>query len=110
MATKTATKKKSSTGAKKSTTTVKRSTAKNKLPIGIYKENYPEDHVATGKYKFFFVLFGIMMVLFAAISVWLWMFSSELLIKYQKIETCARNGESCEVRVNYNVEPEVDAE
>ena len=110
MATKTAAKKKS-TSAKKATSSVKKSTAKNKLPIGIYKENYPEDHVATGKYKFFFVLFGVMMVFFAALSVWLWMFSSELLVKYQRIETCARNGETCEVRVNYNDEyPQTEEE
>ena len=100
MATKTATKKKTSTSAKKATSAAK----KVNLPIGLYKEACPENHIMTGKYKFFFVLFSVMMVLFAAISVWLWMFSSELLVKYQKIETCARNGETCEVRVNYNDE------
>ena len=100
MATKTATKKKTSTSAKKATSAAK----KVNLPIGLYKESCPENHIMTGKYKFFFVLFGVMMVLFAAMSVWLWMFSSELLVKYQKIETCARNGETCEVRVNYNDE------
>ena len=93
------------TAAKKKTTTKKTA---SKLPVGIYKENNPECHVATGKYKFFFILFGVVMVLFAAISVWLFIFSSEILEKYQSIETCARNHTSCEVRVN-NAE-EVEAE
>ena len=90
--------------AKKKSTTTKKTVAKkpaSKLP-GLYKEKCPEAHVATGKYKFFFVLFGITTVLFAAVSVWLFVFSSEVLEKYQRIETCARNHQSCEVRVNYN--------
>ena len=86
------------TAAKKKSTTKK--AAKSTLPIGIYKENNPECHVATGKYKFFFILFGITTVLFAALAVWLFIFSSEVLEKYQSIETCARNHTSCEVRVN----------
>ena len=88
------------TATKKKITTKKAAAKKNSLPVGIYKENNPECHVATGKYKFFFILFGVVMVLFAAVSVWLFIFSSELLEKYQRIETCARNHTSCEVRIN----------
>ena len=83
---------------KKKSTVTKKSASKKALPIGVYKENNPECHVATGKYKFFFVLFGIVMVIFAGIAVWLYIFSSELLEKYQRIETCARNHTTCEVR------------
>lgn len=83
---------------KKSTVSKRTAATKRKLPIGVYKENYPDCHVATGKYKFFFVLFGVVMVLFAAIAVWLFIFSTELLEKYESIETCARNHTSCEVR------------
>ncbi|MBR6168999.1 hypothetical protein IKQ74_03595 [Candidatus Saccharibacteria bacterium] len=84
--------------AKKKSTVRKKAASKKTLPIGIYKENNPDCHVATGKYKFFFVLFGVVMVLFAGISVWLFIFSSEIYNKYQSIEACARNHTTCEVR------------
>lgn len=84
--------------AKKKSTVSKKAASKKTLPIGIYKENNPDCHVATGKYKFFFVLFGVVMVLFAGISVWLFIFSSEIYNKYQSIEACARNHTTCEVR------------
>ena len=44
---------------KKSTVSKKAAASKKALPIGIYKENYPDCHVATGKYKFFFVVFDV---------------------------------------------------
>ena len=84
--------------AKKKSTVRKKAASKKTLPIGIYKENNPDCHVATGKYKFFIVLFGVVMVLFAGISVWLFIFSSEIYNKYQSIEACARNHTTCEVR------------
>jgi hypothetical protein len=93
---------------KKSTVSKKAAASKKVLPIGIYKENYPDCHVATGKYKFFFIVFGVVMVLFAAISVWLFIFSSELLEKYQSIETCARNHTSCEVRYTGDEDKEAE--
>lgn len=103
MATKKAatTKKKSTAkaGAKKTTTT-KVTTAKRatKLPVGVVYEKYPEDHKVSGKYTFFYVMFACTTLVFAGIAVWLFIFSSELMAKYESIETCARNHTTCEVR------------
>ena len=38
----------------------KKSTVKSKksLPVGVIYEKYPEEHQATGKYKFFYCLFA----------------------------------------------------
>ncbi len=84
------------TATKKKTTTKK---AASGMSLGVYKESNPECHVITGKYKFFFALMSAAMVIFAAIMVWLFIFASEILEKYQRIETCARNHTSCEVRI-----------
>ncbi len=90
---------------KKSTTKVRTHKAAAKggdsaLSIGVIHEKCPENHKATGKYVFFYVLFAATTILFAALSVWLFVFSSEVLNKYQEIETCARNHTSCEVHVD----------
>ena len=90
------------TAAKKKTTTrkspAKRASSRSELPIGLYKENHPENHIATGKYKFFFVVFGILMVVFAALAVQLFVFSSNLLDEYQKTVECS-NDSSCSKHV-----------
>lgn len=93
MATKTATKK---------TTKTARKAVRAKAPavrVGLYREKYPEKHQATGKYKFFYALFACTTLIFAAVAVWLFVFSSEILSKYESIQVCARNGETCEVSV-----------
>ena len=95
------------TATKKKTTTKKAAAKKSTLPVGIYKENNPECHVATGKYKFFFIFFGVAMVIFAGLFVQLFIGYSNLLEKYQRIEACARNHTSCEV---HYVEPTEDDE
>lgn len=112
MATKTATKKKTTTRKPAAKKTSKRS----ELPIGIYKEAHPENHVATGKYKVFFVMFGILMVAFAALAVQLFVFSSELLNKYeeavecQSSSTCNRQVKNTSVNTDTDVVDNTDEE
>lgn len=92
MATKTAAKKPAAKKAAAKTVKKVAPTKKPKLPVGIVTEKNPEDHLATGKYKFFFAFFGITTIMFAAICVWLFIFSSEVLEKWESLRTCARNG------------------
>lgn len=112
MATKTATKKKTTTRKPAAKKTSKRS----ELPIGIYKEAHPENHVATGKYKVFFVMFGVLMVAFAALAVQLFVFSSELLNKYEEVvecqssSTCNRSVKSTSVNTDADVVDNTDEE
>ncbi len=110
MATKTAAKK---PAAKKAAakTVKKAAPAKKatKLPVGVYKETCPEAHVATGKYKFFFAFFGITTVMFAGICVWLFVFSSQVLEKWESLRTCARNG-TCIVEYVEDYDEEVEGE
>lgn len=94
MATKTATKKKTTT--RKPVT--KKVSKKSDLPIGIYKEKHPENHVVTGKYKVFLVMFGVLMVAFAALAVQLFVFSSNLLNEYEKTVEC-QNSSTCNKHV-----------
>ena len=94
MATKTAAKKPATKKATTTKTTKKTASAKStkkNLSVGILTENRPEEHVATGKYKFFFAFFALTTVMFAAICVWLFVFSSEILNKWESLKTCARN-------------------
>ena len=95
--------------ATKTTATKKKTTTKKKAPrdfsVSLYKEKNPECHVITGKYKFFYFLLSALVVLLMGVTGWLFVFSSEILVKYQSIETCARNHTSCEVRVR-NTEEE----
>ena len=92
--------------ASKKTTAAK--TSKRKIDASIiYKEANPEKHVICGKFKFFYVLFACTTLFFAALSVWLYFFSSDVLNKYQSIDACARAHTSCNVRIdgdNLNVE------
>lgn len=96
MATKSATKKPAARKTATKTTTKKTSAKKATLPVSLVRESYPEAHVATGKYKFFFAFFAITTLLFAAICVWLFVFSSEVLDKWESLKTCARN-DTCEI-------------
>ena len=101
MATKTTAKKKTTASKGGKTTVTKVSSTKKaikNLPVGVYAEKHPDRHRVTGKYTFFYVLFACTTLLFAGVATWLFIFSSELLGKYEAIETCARNHTSCEVR------------
>ena len=99
MATKTTAKKKTtaSKGGKTTVTKVTKKAVKN-LPVGVYAEKNPESHKVTGKYSFFYVLFACTTLIFAGVATWLFIFSSELLGKYESIQTCARNHTKCEIR------------
>ena len=100
------------TATKKTTAAKKAATKKNKtvkLPVGVVKERNPECHHVSGKYTFFYVLFACTTLIFAGVSVWLFVFSSELLSKYESIEVCARNHTTCEVRYT-GTDIDVDAE
>ncbi|MBR6098047.1 hypothetical protein IKP94_04885 [Candidatus Saccharibacteria bacterium] len=101
------------TKAKKTTAkkpVAKKTTVKSKktsLPVGVIYEKYPEDHQATGKYKFFYCLFALTTIIFAGLAVWLFIFSSEILNKYESIEACARtHGATCEIHVSGDAEQE----
>jgi len=100
MATKTSAKKKTTASKSGRTTRViakKKVSAKN-LPVGVVAERNPEEHKVSGKYTFFYVLFACTTLIFAGVATWLFIFSSELLSKYETIEACARNHTSCEIR------------
>ncbi len=71
---------------------------KRKLDVRkLYTERCPEKHQATGKYKFFYILFACTTLFFMALSVWLFVFASELQNKYESIEACARAHTSCHI-------------
>ena len=92
MATKSAAKK---PAAKKTTAakTTKKTTVKaTRVPAGIVTERRPEEHVATGKYKFFFAFFALTTLMFAAISVQLFVFSSQVLDNWEHLRKCVDNG------------------
>ena len=113
MATKATTKKKATSAKKpvaKNTTT--KATKRTNLPVGVIYEKYPEEHQATGKYKFFYCLFALTTIIFAALAVWLFIFSSEVLSKYESIEACARtHGATCEIHITDDgAEAAADAE
>ncbi len=93
--------------AKKKTTTKAapaKKSAKKTLPVGLYQERNPEAHKATGKYKFFYVLFAFTTILFACLSVYFFIFASEILNKYEEIEVCARNNRTCSITVDGTTE------
>ena len=100
MATKTA-KKKTTTKAAPAKKSVKKT---SKLPVGLYQERNPEAHQATGKYKFFYILFAFTTILFACLSVYFFIFASEILNKYEEIEVCARNNRTCSITVDGTTE------
>ena len=100
--------------AKKDTAKSSASAKKPKRKISakmLYTEKHPENHQVSGKFKFFYVLFACTTIFFAALSVWLFCFASEMMNKYQSIDACARTHGSCNVTYdgdNYNVEKNVD--
>jgi hypothetical protein len=82
--------------------------AKSRIRVdALYREKHPENHRMTGKYKCFYVLFVCTTIFFAALSVWLSVFASDMLNKYEYIEACARSHTRCNVRLEdggYTVE------
>ena len=91
--------------AKKTTTAKSSVKAKKKVdfdPTIIYKERNPEQDKVSPKYSFFYFLFAGTTLLFAAISVWLFIFASDLQFKYQSIESCTRSHSRCSVRMDAN--------
>jgi hypothetical protein len=92
--------KKSSTAKKASTTT--KSASRRISPKMLYTEKHPERHQATGKYKFFYILFACTTIFFAALSVELFVFASEIQNKYESIDACVRAHTRCSVRADEN--------
>ncbi len=73
----------------------------------LYKERNPERHVVTGKFVFFYVLFACTTLFFAILAVWLYVFSSEMLNKYESVDACMRAHTTCKIR---NVDGVINAE
>lgn len=97
--------------AKKTTTAVKAKSAP-KRSVGavakgtakaLVKEKYPERHQATGKYKFFYILFACTTLFFAALAVELFVFASEVENKYEEVDACVRAHTKCDVRLKDGV-------
>ncbi len=86
--------------AKKKTTTAKKATVAKKIAKGkgIIYEKYPEDHKATGKYKFFYMLFAATTLVFAILAAILLVTSVDLFNKYDSIQSCARNHGGCTIK------------
>ena len=87
--------------AKKKTTTAKKAEKKKKKTAkgkGIIYEKYPEEHQATGKYKFFYALFATTTLVFAILAVILLITSIDLFNKYDSVQACARSHTSCTLR------------
>ena len=79
--------------AKKKTTT-----AKKAAPVAKKTAKYPEEHQATGKYKFFYALFATTTLVFAILAVILLITSIDLFNKYDSVQACARSHTSCTLR------------
>jgi hypothetical protein len=79
---------KKTTAAK--TTNKKPASAARKVPH-LYRERHTENHQIKGKFIGLYILFSITTLIFAAMSVWLFIFSTQILNKYDAIETCVRN-------------------
>ena len=73
----------------------------------LYKEKHPECHKVTGKFVFFYFLFAGTTILFAFLSVYLFIFATDTQNKYQSIKACTRAHTSCKVTYdgsNYSAE------
>ena len=98
MATKKPAAKKTSTAKKASAAT--KSTSNSRISAKVlYAEKHPERHQATGKYKFFYILFACTTLFFAALSVELFVFASEVENKYESVDSCVRAHTKCNVRL-----------
>lgn len=90
--------------------TAKKSASKTgkKVVKMLYTERKPENHRVTGKFKFFYFFFIGTTLLFAILAVWLFIFSCDLMSKYESIEACARAHTSCTVKFDGTVNPSVE--
>lgn len=85
---------------KTSKKTNKKSVAK-KIPH-VYKERNPDNHKITGKFTVLYVLFAVTTLIFAALSVYLFVFSTNVLNKYEEIDAMCRSGNCKVVVVDYD--------
>ena len=78
--------------------TVKKPTQKakptSKVPP-LYKPRNPEMHKITGRFVGLYVMFAFTAIAFAAMTVWLYIFSVEMLNRYEEIDPACRIG-NCE--------------
>ena len=79
--------------------TKKTNTKSTKKIPHLYKERNPDNHKVTGKFVGLYVLFAITTIIFAAMSVFLFFFASDILNKLEKIDPACRNG-NCQQIVN----------
>jgi len=108
MATKKPVAKKVST-AKKPTSATKTTSSRRVGVVAksLVTEKNPERHQATGKYKFFYILFACTTLFFAALAVELFVFASEVENKYEEVDACIRAHTKCDVRLE---DGEINAE
>ena len=84
--------------AKKTTAKVSKPAKKSDFSADmIYKEKHPENHKITGKFRFFYCFFAATTLIFAILSMYLLVFSIDLMNKYESIEACVRAHTSCKV-------------
>ena len=84
--------------AKTSDATKKTASKKRSVNIKkLYAERNPDKHQVTGKYKFFYIFFACTTLFFMAMTVWLFVYASEVQNKYESIEACARAHTRCHV-------------
>jgi uncharacterized BrkB/YihY/UPF0761 family membrane protein len=85
--------------AKKAKSTNSKTNTVKKVAKRIYTEKHPENHKISGKFTGLYVMFAITTVLFAALSVYLLIFSADMLSKYESIDANCREG-NCQVVKN----------
>jgi uncharacterized membrane protein len=82
--------------ATKTTKKITKKAPVKKVPH-LYKERNPDCHKMTGKFVGLYVMFALTTIAFAAIAVWLFFFSSDILAKYEKVVKNNGNGNNCQV-------------
>jgi len=86
------------------TKTTKKTTKKSTSRIPhLYKEHDADYHKISGKFVGLYIIFAVATIIFAALSVYLFIFASRVLNKYESIDAACRAG-NCEVIVNDNVD------
>jgi|LSQX01.3.fsa_nt_gb nitrogen fixation/metabolism regulation signal transduction histidine kinase len=75
----------------------------------LYRERDPERHSIKGKFVGLYVIFAMTTLVFAAVSVYLFFFASQILDKYESVDAACRNG-NCKIVVNDNLTDEDDSE
>ena len=88
--------------AKSTTKKTNKKSITKKVPH-LYKEKNPDSHTITGKFTVLYIIFAVATLIFAAISVYLFFFSSQILEKYENIDAVCRKG-NCQLIINDNSE------